>query len=279
MRQATIAKAASVSGLGVHTGGITTVTFHPAPAGAGIHFRRVDVPRSPEIAAHVARVVDTQRSTTLGIGAVTVRTVEHVLATLQCLGLDNVLVEMSGPETPLVDGSGVPYVEALIGAGRVEQEGESAVLALERPIAVEGEGMTLCAIPAAEYRISYIMNYDHPVLGTQFKSVAVNRETYINEIAPARTFCLYREVEQLMDRGLIRGGSLDNAVVVTDEAVLSKEGLRFENEFVRHKIIDLLGDLSLIGRRLQAHVISIRSGHANNVQFARAICAAHGLAT
>ncbi|NLF40223.1 UDP-3-O-[3-hydroxymyristoyl] N-acetylglucosamine deacetylase [bacterium] len=278
MRQATIEKPASVSGLGVHTGNITTVTFKPAAVNTGVRFRRVDIPDAPEIPARAANAVDTQRSTTIGNATSYIRTVEHLLASVQCLGLSNVLIEVNGPETPLADGSSRPYIEALVSAGRVEQEAEAPELKIDAPIAVEFENTTICAIPADEYRISYLMSYTNPILGTQFKSMTIDRDSFVNELGPARTFCLYREVEQLMEAGLIKGGSLDNAIVVTDQAVLCKEGLRFPDEFVRHKIIDLIGDLSLVGRRLKAHIVSLKSGHPTNVKLARAICDAYGAA-
>lgn len=273
-KQATIKEAAVVSGLGLHTGRITTLRFLPAEVGTGIRFVRADLPGRPAIPARVQYVVDTQRSTTLGIGRAVVQTVEHILAAVQCLGLDNLEIEVKGPETPLTDGSSRQFIAALEAAGRVEQDAEQEYVELARPVAVEQNGMTLCAIPASDYRVSYTMSYAHPVIGMQFKDIAVTRETFVKEIGQARTFALYRELEELLKAGLIKGGSLDNAIVITDQAILSKDGLRYPDEFVRHKIMDLIGDLSLIGRRLRAHVISIRSGHALNVQLARAICEA-----
>ncbi len=276
-QQATIAQPASVTGLGLHTGRITTLRFVPAAANTGVRFVRVDLPGQPEFPARIASVMDTQRSTTIGAGAAVVQTVEHILASVQCLGLDNLRIEVNAPETPLTDGSSSHFIDALINAGRVEQDAEQTFVTLERPVAVEHNGMTLCALPADDYRVSYTMAYTHPVLGTQFKDMAVTRETFVNEIGRARTFALYSELEQLLKAGLIKGGSLDNALVITDQAVLSKDGLRYPDEFVRHKMIDLIGDLTLIGRRLRAHVVSIRSGHALNVKLAQAICAACGI--
>lgn len=273
-RQATIERSVSVSGLGLHTGEITTVKFHAADAGTGVIIRRTDLPGKPEFPAVVSSVLDTQRSTTLGILPAIVGTVEHIMASLQCLSIDNIIIEANAPETPLMDGSAKQFVEALISAGRVEQEAEIEYIELSQPIAIDDDTITLVAIPAEEYRISYTMSYAHPVLGHQFRSVKVTRESFIEEICPCRTFALYQELEQLLKMGLIKGGSLDNAIVVTDNAILSKEGLRYKDEFVRHKIMDLIGDLALVGRRLKAHVISIRSGHSHNVKLAQAICAA-----
>lgn len=273
-RQATIERPASVSGLGLHTGEITTLRFQPADAGTGVIIRRIDLPGKPEFPAHISSVLDTQRSTTLGKLPAIVGTVEHILASLQCLSIDNVIIEADAPETPLMDGSAKQFVEALLSAGRVEQDAEVEYIELRHPVAVDDETITLCAIPSEEYRISYTMSYRHPVLGHQFLSMPITRESFIEEISPCRTFALYSELEQLLKMGLIKGGSLDNAIVVTDNAILSKEGLRFSDEFVRHKIMDMIGDMTLTGKRLKAHVISIRSGHAHNVKLAQAICAA-----
>jgi UDP-3-O-acyl N-acetylglucosamine deacetylase len=275
-QQATIAQPATVTGLGLHTGNITTLRFVPAEVNTGVRFRRVDLDDKPEIPAHISSVVDTQRSTSLGAGQAIVRTVEHILATLMCLRIDNVVVEVDAPETPLTDGSSTQFIEAVQRAGRVEQDGESAELVLEQPVAVEEEGMTLCALPSDTYRVSYTMQYANPILGTQFHSFEINEANFVNEIGPSRTFALYSELEMLLKMGLIKGGSLDNAIVITDQAVLSKEGLRYPDEFVRHKIIDIIGDMSLLGRRLRAHVVSIRSGHANNARLVQAICEATG---
>ena len=271
-KQATIVSPVSVSGLGLHTGEITALTFKPAPADSGVRFKRVDLPGKPEFPALVSSVLDTQRSTTLGAPPAIIGTVEHILASLQCLGIDNVIIEADAPETPLMDGSAQNFVDALLSAGRVEQDAGVESISLSRPIAVDCDSATLCAIPADSFRISYTMSYSHPVLGHQFRSMLINRDSFISDICPCRTFALYSELEYLLKMGLIKGGSLDNAIVVTDNAILSKEGLRFEDEFVRHKIMDLIGDLSLIGKRLNAHVISIRSGHSHNVKLARAIC-------
>ncbi len=272
IKQATIDKPVSVSGLGLHTGEITSLTFKPAPVNSGVLIKRIDLPGQPEFPALVSSVLDTQRSTTLGVLPAIIGTVEHILASLQCLDIDNVIIEADAPETPLLDGSARDFVDALLSAGRVEQDGSIECVTLEQAVFIDCDSATLCAIPSDIFRISYTMSYAHPVLGHQFLSMPVTRDSFINEISPCRTFALYSELEQLLKRGLIKGGSLDNAIVVTDNAILSKEGLRFPDEFVRHKIMDLIGDLSLIGKRLKAHVVSIRSGHSHNVKLARAIC-------
>jgi len=274
-KQATIKKNVSLNGLGLHTGEIASLSFLPAEPDTGVIFRRIDLPGKPEIPAHVSAVIDTQRSTTIGVSKeARISTVEHLLASLQCLSIDNVIIESNAPETPQLDGSSKFFIETILSAGRVEQGAEQKILEIKEPVAIDSSGMTLIALPASEYKISYTMNYSNPILGNQFRSFEINKENFIHEIGRARTFALYSELEQLLKMGLIKGGSLDNAIVITDEAVLSKEGLRYPDEFVRHKIVDLIGDLSLIGYRLKAHVISIRSGHTYNVKLAKAICKA-----
>jgi len=270
-KQATIQHSVKLSGIGLHSGELTTLQFLPAEENTGIIFRRVDLPGSPEIPALVSSVVNTQRSTTIGNGNAYVQTVEHILATLQCLQIDNVIVEVDAPETPLTDGSGKQFIEVVSSAGRVEQDAESDYFKITEPIAVDSNGMTLCALPADNYSISYTMDYNHPVVGTQFHSFEINKDNFIKEIGPARTFATYNELEHLLKAGLIKGGSLDNAIVVTDQAILSKEGLRYKDEFVRHKIMDIIGDLSLVGKRLHAHIVSLRSGHTFNVELAKLI--------
>lgn len=270
--QATIEKSTSVAGLGIHTGRLATLTFCPAPPDTGVVFRRTDLPDAPPIPARIAAVSDTQRSTSLGAPPAIVRTIEHILAAVYCLDITNIFIDVNAPETPLIDGSSLPYTEALCEAGRVEQEGSMPELVITHPVAIDVEGMTICALPADEYKISYLMDYPHPILRTQFLATPITRDAFLTQIGPARTFALYAEIEQLMSMGLIKGGSLDNAIVITDEAILSNNGLRFPNEFVRHKIVDLIGDLSLTGRRIKGHIVSIRSGHTLNVKMAKKLC-------
>ena len=270
-KQATIEKPVKLSGIGLHSGELTTLRFLPAAKNSGVIFRRIDLPGKPEIPALVSSVINTQRSTTIGDENAYVQTVEHILATLQCLEIDNIIIEVDAPETPLTDGSGKQFIEIVNSAGRVEQDAVSDYIEITQPIAIDSNEMTICIIPSDEYKISYTMDYKHPAIGTQFHSFNIDRDTFINEIGPARTFAAYDELAQLFKSGLIKGGSLDNAIVVTDKAILSKEGLRYKDEFVRHKIMDIIGDLSLVGRRLHAHVVALRSGHTFNFKLAQAI--------
>lgn len=268
--QHTIGKEVSYSGIGLHTGQDVQMRFCPAPAGSGISFKRVDLPGAPLIPAAVEYVVDTNRSTTLGIGDVKVHTVEHVLSALHAFGVDNLVIELDAMEPPVANGSAEQFVAMLDEAGILEQTDEASLITLKAPVYFSHEDVHLVALPYPSFRISYTLHYpDSQVLNAQYQSFELSSSIYREEIAPCRTFSLYGEVAALIDRGLIKGGSLSNAVVIKDDVVLSKEGLRFSDEMVRHKILDLIGDLSLIGFSLQAHIIAIRSGHFANVAFAK----------
>lgn len=285
-KQTTIAKEAKISGIGLHSGEITSLRFLPAPANTGIVFKRTDLPIPGGVAfpALVTSVLNTDRSTTIGklINVsqspqpvpIVVLTVEHLMASIYCLGIDNLFVEATAMETPLMDGSGIDFANTLKEAGIVELDEERLPeLTVTEPIKVEHGDATIEILPADEYKISYTMTYPHPVIGTQFFETLVNEENFINNIAPSRTFALYSELSALLSRGLIKGGSLNNAIVITDNAILSKDGLRYPDEFVRHKVMDLIGDLALTGRRLKAHVVSSRSGHTLNNKASAALFA------
>ena len=280
-KQTTIAREVTVSGLGLHSGEITSLKLKPAPANTGVLFRRTDLPQPVEFPALESSVLNTDRSTTIGKvlpPPIFVGTIEHLMASIYCLEIDNLIVEATAMETPLMDGSGIQFVEALKEAGKQELSEERLPdLIVTEPLSVEYNDMKIEILPCDEYKISYTMSYPHPVVGTQFLELTVNEENFIKEIAPARTFALYSELEALLARGLIKGGSLNNAIVITDNAILSKDGLRFQNEFVRHKIMDLIGDLSLVGRRLKAHIISTRSGHTLNNKASALLLQKYGL--
>ena len=269
-RQNTLASEAFYSGVGIHTGQCVEMRLLPAPVGSGIRFRRVDIPGAPVVAAHADNVCDTARSTTIGQGAVRIHTVEHLLAALNAFDVDNVVVELSNLEPPVADGSSLPFVELIENASIVEQRAPAQLLTLEVPEALSVGDIQLVAIPCDHFRISYTLCYPNvPRLCSQFQSFAITPELFKREIAPCRTFSLYEEVTALMDRGLIKGGSLDNAVIIEGETIFSKGGLRFSDEMVRHKILDMVGDLALVGSDIAAHIIAIKSGHGTNVAFAR----------
>ena len=268
--QRTLKKEAKFSGIGLHTGHDVVMRFCPAPEGTGIKFQRSDLPGKPIIPATVDYVQSTARSTNIGIGNVRVYTVEHVLAALRAYRVDNLVIDVSGPEPPVGNGSSDVFVEMIEDTGIVEQDGMRPVISLKSPISWTDSEAYIVAVPYDGYKISYTLHYpESSAIGTQFFELEVGAESFKREIAPCRTFAKYEEVSLLMDRGLIKGGSLDNAVVVKDDVVLSKEGLKFPDEMVRHKILDLIGDLSLVGFDFHAHVLAVRTGHTSNVEFAR----------
>lgn len=269
-KQRTIAKEVSLSGIGLHTGSLTTMTFKPAPPDSGIVFYRVDLPNKPAIQADIDHVVDVSRGTTIGLNGAKVHTVEHVMASIFGLGIDNIAVELDGPEIPNGDGSSQPFMQVLAKAGVVGQDARRKYINVVEPVFYRHGDVTLSVLPADELRMTMTIAYDHVAIGTQYASFTITPESFEKELAPARTFCFLREVKMLQEQGLIRGGSLESAVVIGDEAILN-DNLRFPDEFVRHKMLDLLGDMSLLGRRVKGHVIGVKSGHAKNVMFSKQI--------
>lgn len=268
-RQKTIRGTASFTGVGLHTGEINTITFEPAPENTGVVFVRSDLPSSPTIHADIAHVVDTARGTTLGVNGARIMTVEHVLAAVAGLGIDNLIVKVDGNEAPVADGSALPFVKALQEAELVGQGDEKKYLEIKETMSYEKDGVNIVLLPYDGFKVSFLLEYNHPMLGTQYASFVITDAIFAKEIAPARTFTFLHEVEMLQRAGLIKGGSLDNAIVVGDEGILNNGELRFSNEFVRHKIVDLIGDFFLIGVPLRAHVIAAKSGHEANVRLVR----------
>lgn len=269
-KQRTLRKAIEFSGIGIHTGKNVTLRFCPAPSSTGIIFKRTDLPMQPSIPATVEYVIDTSRSTILGLGTIRVHTVEHVLAALRAFAIDNLVIEIDNLEPPVGNGSSDVFVAMIEEAGIQELDATLPILQLKEPVYYSDKEIQIIALPADHFRISYTLSYaNHPLLSAQFHDTIVDAETFKKNIAPCRTFSLYEEVAFLMDKGLILGGSLDNAVVIHKEAVYSKGGLFFPDEMVRHKVLDMIGDLMLVGLFFHAHVISLRSGHASNYQFAK----------
>jgi UDP-3-O-[3-hydroxymyristoyl] N-acetylglucosamine deacetylase/3-hydroxyacyl-[acyl-carrier-protein] dehydratase len=267
-KQHTIKKDVSYSGIGLHTGKKTTITFKPAPPDTGVVFIRSDLPERPQIKADVAHVVDVSRGTTIGFGEVRVLTVEHVLAAIAGLEIDNVYAEVDAGEAPVGDGSSLPFVKALQKAGIKEQDQERKGFKITHPVVYEQDGISLLALPSDTLKLSYTIEYGHQALDTQYRSFAIDPQAFADEIAPARTYCFLHDVEKLQAAGLIKGGSLENAVVIGDEGILN-ENLRFSDEFARHKVLDLLGDLVLLGAALEAHIVAIKGGHASHVEFVK----------
>jgi len=270
-RQQTLNGDCSYTGVGIHTGMESTVRFRPAPEDSGIVFARVDLPGAPRIPASiecVARSADYPRRTTLARGSVRIYTVEHVLAALFGLGIDNAIVELDSDEpAEPTDGSCKPFVDILLEAGIREQDAPLEYLEVVEPVTYDEGDVHIAASRHEGFRLSFTIDYPNPTIGTQFASFELTDHSFLNEIAPARTFALEKDVEDLQRRGLIKGGSLDNAIVVGSDGIVNKSDLRFPDEFVRHKILDLMGDLALLGRPIQGHVYASKSGHATNVRF------------
>ena len=271
-KQRTLKKEISFSGIGLHTGEEVVMTFVPAKEGSGIVFKRSDLPGHPIVPATVEYVLANARNTTLGIANIRIHTVEHVLAALRALHIDNLCIDIQGIEPPVGNGSSDVFVKMIEDAGIEEQDATLPIVRLNHPVYWSDGEIHLVALPYEGYRISYTLNYpETTLLKAQYFSVDISAESFKKEIASCRTFSLYEEVSLLMDRGLIKGASLDNAVVIKDDVVLSKGGLFFPDEMVRHKILDVVGDLSLVGFDFYAHIIAIRAGHASNVALAKKI--------
>jgi UDP-3-O-[3-hydroxymyristoyl] N-acetylglucosamine deacetylase/3-hydroxyacyl-[acyl-carrier-protein] dehydratase len=271
-KQKTIAGQVSLLGAGIHTGNKVSVTFKPAPVSSGVAFIRTDIPGAPRIQANVQSFLEAKfsRRSSIGNNEVEVQTIEHLMAALSSLGIDNIDVEINNNELPGLDGSAIKFVEALEQAGIVEQEQEKYIHIIKEPICIEDGTSSITVVPAKEFKISYTLNYDHPLLEAQFLEICVNAESFKAEIAPARTFCLESEASELQNQGLGLGANYENTLVVGKTGVI-KNSLRFKDEFVRHKILDLIGDLCLAACPIRGHVIALKSGHSLNLKIAQKI--------
>lgn len=267
-KQQTLAASAALTGTSLHTGAQVNLTMKPAPVNSGIKFRRVDLPDKPFIDAHVSKVQTVERATTLAEGSVKVHTVEHVISALVGMGVDNAIIEMDANEPPIGDGSARPFVDCIKKAGIIEQDDNRRVFEIREPIHLETAGGSLITIvPDKGFRVSCTQVGPGGRM-TQFYSTEITPELYEREIAHARTFVFYEDVEPLLEKGLIKGGSLENAIVIKGDSVMSKEALRYPEEFARHKILDIVGDLMLGGKRIMGHVIAVKPGHGPNTQMA-----------
>ncbi len=272
-RQQTIAADASIEGVGLHTGEAVRVHFCPAAVDAGLRFRRVDIPGEPQVGAQLDNVASTDRGTTLSAGEARVQTVEHLLAAVSALDIDNLLIDVTGPEVPILDGSFRPFFDVLQEAGMREQERAARELVVAEPVtAAAAGGASYVATPAKGYRVSATIEFDHPLIRRQFGSFDVTAQDFQTELSEARTFGFRQEAEALRARGLARGATLDNAVILDENGLASGE-LRFPDEFVRHKIGDVVGDLALLGRRVRAHIVADRPSHAGNIELAKQLAA------
>lgn len=298
VQQRTLQRPISLTGVGLHSGVTTTMTFKPAPENYGIRFRRVDLGDTPEIPALVDLVVDVTRGTTISVGEAKVCTVEHVLAALVGLQIDNIIIELDNLEPPIMDGSAKLFVDVLLKAGFEMQKAPKDYLIIDQTVRYvdEKKGVDIVGLPTDDYRLTVMIDYQNPILGSQHTGLFDLEKEFVNEFAPARTFCFLHEVEALHAQGLIKGGNLDNAIVIVDRklsdeeirriakkwgiaesiilgtnGILNNKKLHFRNEPARHKLLDLMGDLALIGVPLKAQILAARPGHASNIEFAKLV--------
>jgi len=270
--QQTLRQPVTYSGIGLHSGNKVSLRMLPAPVGSGIRFRRVDLEEKPEIEARIEHVTETNRSTTIARGNTKVQTVEHVLAALTGCGVTNALIELDANEPPIADGSAREFTSLIQKAGLEPQTDPLEPLVITTPLELQVGETSMTVFPHDGFKIT-CTSADKGGRFTQYYSVEVTPETWTKELAAARTFCFFEEIEYLFNRGLIKGGSLENAVIIRDDAVLTNEPLRYPEEFVRHKMLDIVGDLTLLGRPLRGHVTAVRPSHAANCELARLITA------
>lgn len=269
--QTTLNKPFHIEGIGVHSGKVFAVDVLPAPADTGIQFRRTDVQYCEFTRITPYNVSSTQLATTVDCAGLPISTIEHLVGSFYGLGIDNAFVEVSGPEVPILDGSAAPIVDLIIEAGVKALDKPRKILKVTRPVSVGLDGKTVEIVPSNGFSINFELDYAHPVVGKQCLKYTLDESSFASEIACARTFGFRREVDALWSMGLAKGGSLETAVVIDDDGILNPGGLRIDNEFVRHKILDMFGDLSLIGYRLQGEITAVKSGHQVNNIFARAL--------
>ena len=272
MKQRTLAREVSIKGSALHTGESVTLTMKPAPAGAGIVFKRMDLSGAPELRPRVDLVTDLVRATTIQSGHAKIHTVEHVLSALHGCGIDNVMIEMDASEPPIVDGSARPFVNLILQGEPTEQDAEREYFELDAPVSVSRGNSSIIALPCDQLKIS-CTSADDRGIHTQHLSLTIDPDVYMSQIAAARTFTIYEDIEELLKLGKIKGGSLDCAVVIRGDKIISKEPLRFADEFVRHKILDIIGDVMLLGMPLKAHLVATRPGHAINAELTKVLFA------
>jgi UDP-3-O-[3-hydroxymyristoyl] N-acetylglucosamine deacetylase len=275
IRQRTLRNAIRATGVGLHTGEKVYLTLRPAPIDTGIVFRRVDLSPVVEIAAKAENVGDTTLSTTLVKGDVRVSTVEHLLAAMAGLGIDNCYIELSAPEVPIMDGSAAPFVFLLQSAGIEEQKAAKRFIRIKRPVVIKDGDKVASFLPFAGFKVSFTIDFDHPVFRDRNSHAEIDfsSTSFVKEVSRARTFGFMHEFEYLRSKGLVRGGSLDNAVVVDEYRIVNEDGLRYEDEFVKHKMLDAIGDLYLLGHSLIGEFRAVKSGHALNNISVRALIA------
>ncbi len=267
IKQRTLAKTVSCSGIGVHSGKSVNLTLKPAPVNFGIKFTRTDLPDSPSIPACFSMVVDTSLATVIGHDGFIVSTIEHLMASLAGLSIDNVSVELDSYEMPIMDGSAQPFTRLLREAGIEELDAPRYYFVVKEPIELKKNGKSVGVYPSPELKITCNIEYDHPLINKQTFSAIITEQVFENEISSARTFGFLNEIEYLKQYGFAKGGSLDNVVVIDKGSILNQDGLRFPDEFVRHKLLDCIGDFSLLGLPMLGHIVLNKTGHAFNHAF------------
>ncbi len=277
IRQRTLRNAIKATGVGLHTGDKVYLTLRPAPVDTGIIFRRVDLDPVVEIPARAENVGDTMLSTSLNVGDVRVSTVEHLLAAMAGLGIDNAYIDVSAPEVPIMDGSAGPFVFLIQSAGIEEQSAPKKFIRIKRPVTIEDGDKVASFLPFDGFKVSFTIDFDHPVFRdrTAHTEVDFSTTSFVKEISRARTFGFMHEIEYLRSKGLARGGSVDNAIVVDEYRILNQDGLRYDDEFVRHKVLDAIGDLYLLGNSLIGEFRAYKSGHGLNNAVLRSLIAQH----
>lgn len=270
--QKTISKPFTLSGVGLFTGSQVTLTATPAPVDTGVVFRRLDMPDIPHIKAHVDAVKATPRCTIIGNQDLSVSTIEHLMAALSAMAISNIYIDLDGPEVPIFDGSADVFISHFLKVGIKEQSAFNETITLTQPIYYSLGSSHIVALPSDKFTVSYTLQFpENYKIPTQFLTLDINQDSFVNELSLARTFSSYEEIAPLLEKGSVLGGSLSSALVYKDGIVMNPEGLRYKDECVRHKILDLVGDLALLERPLNAHIIAIKSGHAANVALGRLI--------
>lgn len=272
MKQRTLTREVSVSGQGLHTGEPVQLTFKPAPAGTGLVFKRTDLSGQPEIKPRVAQVTDLVRNTTIQEGHTKINLVEHVLSALSGCGVDNAVIEMDSSEPPILDGSAKPFVDLILSAEPVEQDADRDYYELDEAVSVTKGDSSIIALPHNGLKIT-CTSADDRGIHTQHLTLDIDPDVYMTQVAASRTFTIYEDIEELLKMGKIKGGSLDCAVVIKGDKIISKDALRFQDEFVRHKILDIIGDITLLGKPIKAHIIATRPGHAINAELTKLVSA------
>jgi len=262
--QRTLKESVGCTGVGLHSGQRVRLTLKPAASNTGIRFVRTDLTDCPSIKACFENVVDTTLATTLGSNGCRVSTVEHVLAALFGFGIDNAVIELDGAEVPIMDGSAAPFVFLLKSAGIRQQPAPKNFMVIRKPFKVDDGARSVAIYPSRELKVTYTIDFDHPLVRNQRFSLNFSGKDFVREISKARTFGFLKDVQMLKDNGFAKGGSLDNAVVIDEDRVLNEDGLRYKDEFVRHKILDFIGDLSVIGCPVIGHFVANKSGHFLN---------------